>query len=70
MIEKMKAAFKKLPAMAGDFKKKFIYAMIAMAVYNYIVVPCALSFFGIVLPIVPLDEAMKYIFAIVSFGSM
>ncbi|EJA4827487.1 hypothetical protein ND363_001645 [Escherichia coli] len=68
-LKALKEAFKKLPAMTDGFKKKLIYGMIAMAIYNYGVVTVAAAF-GISLPVIPMEEAMKYIFAIVSFGSM
>ena len=67
-LEKLKELMGKL-SFSGSIKKKLVWVLVALVIWNLIVVPIAASF-GLVLPIIALEEAVKYIITIATLGSV
>lgn len=67
-LEKLKELMGKL-SLSGGIKKKLIWVLVALVMWNLIVVPIAASF-GLILPVVALEEAFKYLLTIATLGSV
>lgn len=67
-FEKLKELLGKI-SLTGDIKKKLIWALVAIVIWNMIIVPIAASF-GVILPVIAIEEAFRYILTIATLGSV